>query len=321
MIGKKGMIHSYEVTKEAKESMESRLIELVSSLYVDDDSRDDQVEVLPEDLKGNLGQTPEAIRMLKTVEIEWQRCLSENPHLRPRGGRASRRAVLESKLRDTLTSQVKAEYELQRQLDFFLESREALEDNFAIQVEEAESVQRIIQSRIDQQLDRIALSDHLMQQVVRYETFLETVDIQAVPYIAKSSRKQQEAQPQVRQQEQDQRQDEEQEPKVQQQVRNRGMEPSARAMALIDPNGDDDDVRLRAFRMDHALYCAELKILEKESERIQLNNDVHAFVGKFLTEHNVWGILNRQQQKQQQQHQKDKKAASPTISTYHSKKN
>jgi hypothetical protein len=208
-------------------------------------------------------------------------------------------------------------------LDFFLESRESLENNFAVQVEEAESIQSVIQSRIDQQLDRIALSDHLMQQIVRYETFLETVDIQAVPYLAKSLRKQLDIQETSQQQDQVSGPDEHselvvvQQPQQEPQVRNqRGMEPTARAMALIDPNGDNDDVRLRAFRMDHALYCAELKILEKESERIQLNNNIHAFVGKFLTEHNIWGVLNKQQEKEKQQ-----KPTTSTITAHHVNKN
>jgi hypothetical protein len=304
------MNQSDEDNSETKEAMERRLIELVNSLYVEDDCRDDQVEVLPEDLEHRL-QSPETLRLLKTIEMEWRRFLRENPHLRPRGGRATRKAVLESKLRDTISNQAKAEFEMQRQLDFFQDSREALENDFAVQVEEAESIQYVIQNRIDQQLDRIALSDHLMQQIVRYETFLETVDIHAVPYLAKSQRRQEsQHSPSSRQQEQFPKQEDPSDQIVlPPPTRNQGIEPSARAMALIDPNGDDDDVRLRAFRMDHALYCAELQILEKESERIQLNNQIHAFVGKFLTEHNIWGILNKQQQQQQ-----EKKPASLTKS-------
>jgi hypothetical protein len=239
---------------------------LVSSLPTDDENFS-QYEVRAQDIDGyELTQDNE--NLLKTFESSWRKFLKDNPHLRPRGKRASRLAVLQKKLQDTIASQAKADYELQRQLDFFLESREALEETYANEVDYAESLQCVIRERLEKQLDRIAFSDHLMHQTVPWEYFLETVDMKAIPFISSAKGE------------------------------TRGGKPSARAMALIDPNGDADDVRLRALRMDHAIYSTEIKMLEKESERIDLTNESHAFVGKFLTEHNIWGILNKQQEKQ-----------------------
>ena len=240
----------------------------ITSLPHDDtnDEYQQDDEVLPTDILGLISRDDELL--LKLFETSWRSFLQENPHLKPRGKRASRMAILQKKLQDTITSQANADFELQRQLDFFLESREALEDKYATEVDEAESLQNTIRARLEKQLDRIALSDQLMHQTVPWEFFLDTVDVKAIPFLAASKG----------------------EP--------RGVKPSARAMALIDQNGDADDIKLRALRMDHALYSTEIKMLEKESERVELTNESHAFVGKFLTEHNIWGILNKQQEKQ-----------------------
>ena len=240
-------------------------VNMLTSLPTVDDNFD-QYEVHVDDIDGYVSHENEIL--LKTFESSWIKFLKENPKFRPRGKKASRMAVLQKKLQDTIESQAKADFELQRQLDFFLESREALEETYANEVDYAESLQNVIRERLEKQLDRIAYGDHLMHQTVPWEFFLETVDIKAIPFITSSKGE------------------------------TRGGKPSARAMALIDQNGDADDIRLRALRMDHALYSTEIKMLEKESERIDLTNESHAFVGKFLTEHNIWGILNKQQEQQ-----------------------
>lgn len=197
----------------------------------------------------------------------------ENPHLRPRGKKAARMAVLEQQLRDISTSKEKAGSELQRQLDFFLESREALEETYTKEVEYANSLQKVIHDRLEKQLDGVAMSDHLMQQTVPWEHFLDIVDVKATPQYGAAT------------------------------PLDEGVKPSPRAMALIDPDGDAEDVRLRALRMDHALLSTEIEMLEKESERINLTNESLEFVGKFFTEHNIWGILKKQQAKQQAKQQ------------------
>lgn len=229
-------------------------------------------EVHPKDLDGVVPTAD--IILMKKFESAWNKFLQENPHLRARGETVARMAVLQKTLQDTVASQEKAGSELQRQLDFFLESREALEETYASEVQYADSLQQVIRDRLETQLDRVAMSDYLMNQTVPWEFFLDTVDMKAIPYICPS-------------------------PKGETQ----GVKPSARAMALIDPDGDAEDVRLRALRMDHALYSTELKMLEKESELIDLTNESHEFVGKFLTENNIWGILNKQQGSQGAQEQ------------------
>eukprot|EP00545_Synedropsis_sp_CCMP1620_P005875 CAMPEP_0119017552 /NCGR_PEP_ID=MMETSP1176-20130426/16943_1 /TAXON_ID=265551 /ORGANISM="Synedropsis recta cf, Strain CCMP1620" /LENGTH=242 /DNA_ID=CAMNT_0006971297 /DNA_START=37 /DNA_END=765 /DNA_ORIENTATION=+ len=231
----------------------------------------EQYEVRHKDLDRET--STEDIIFMRKFESAWRKFLSANPHLRPRGKKAARMTVLESQLTQITTSKHLAGAELRKQLDFFLESREALEETYANEVEYANNLQKVIHDRLEKQLDGVAMSDHLMQQTVPWEHFLDTVDVKATPQYEAASPDHQ------------------------------GLKPSARAMALIDPEGDAEDVRLRALRMDHALLSTEIQMLQKESERIDLTSDSLEFVGKFFTENNIWGILKKQQAGQERRQQ------------------
>lgn len=202
-------------------------------------------------------------------------------------------AVLEKQIEDTKTAERKAGQELARQLEFFEESREALEETYASEVEYANKLQRVIHDRLEKNLDDVAMSEHLMKQVLPWEFFLDAADMKAIPYVGSRN---------IGGGGQNNNED------------GGGVRPSARALALIAPDGDDEDVRLRAMRMDHALLTTQIALLEKESKRIELTNSSLEFVGKFLTEHNIWGILTRQeQQKQAKQMEKTRLAAAKVV--------
>lgn len=208
----------------------------------------------------------EDILFMKNFEAQWRDFMAENPHLRPRGRRAAKMAVLQKQIEDTKTAERKAGQELERQLEFFEESREALEDTYASEVEYANKLQNVINDRLEKQLDDVAMSEHLMKQTLPWNFFLEAAEMKAIPYVGSSIGQ-----------------------------NNDGIRPSARALALIAPDGDDQDIRLRALRMDHALLTTQLALLEKESDRVELTNSSLNFLGKFLTEHNIWGILTKQE--------------------------
>jgi hypothetical protein len=72
----------------------------------------------------------------------------------------------------------------------------------------------------------------------------------------------------------------------------RTVKPSARAMALVDPSGNPGDMQLRAYRVDHALLTAQVKMLHKEIECCEKKTG-HEIVGKFLTENNIWTLLSK----------------------------
>lgn len=246
------------------------------------DSNAEDYVVHPKDLGFEVSE--EEIVFMQKFEAQWSEFLAENPHLRPRGRRAARMAVLEKQIEDTKMAEQKAGQELARQLEFFEESREALEETYASEVEYANKLQRVIHDRLEKNLDDVAMSEHLMKQVLPWEFFLDAADMKAIPYVGSSIGQNED-----------------------------GVRPSARALALIAPDGDDEDVRLRAMRMDHALLTTQIALLEKESERIALTNSSLEFVGKFLTEHNIWGILTKQGQQQQAKQMESTRVAAAKV--------
>jgi hypothetical protein len=79
----------------------------------------------------------------------------------------------------------------------------------------------------------------------------------------------------------------------------KSMKPSARAMALVNQEGADDNavnskhVTMQAYRIDSALLNAQVKVLQREMERYDKTTESIEFLGKFLTEQNIWGLLTK----------------------------
>ncbi|MFN7263253.1 MAG: hypothetical protein ACK5TW_00075 [Cyanobacteriota bacterium] len=75
------------------------------------------------------------------------------------------------------------------------------------------------------------------------------------------------------------------------------MKPSAKAMFLNNVLLESDamiksrDFLLRAYRIDNALLHAQVKVLQRDVERMEQLTDTTEMVGKFLTEQNIWGLL------------------------------
>jgi hypothetical protein len=82
-------------------------------------------------------------------------------------------------------------------------------------------------------------------------------------------------------------------------VRGKGsFKPSARSMALVDPRGSADDLRLRSYRLDHALLTCQAAMLELHVQVLEKSAETLNPVGRFLIEQNVIALLNQQQQEQ-----------------------
>jgi hypothetical protein len=75
--------------------------------------------------------------------------------------------------------------------------------------------------------------------------------------------------------------------------------PSARAIALTDHSrGCPEDILLRAYKMDHALLSTSVSLLKKEMERYDALVKAQEFSSEFLTDYNVWSIVNSSEQQQ-----------------------
>eukprot|EP00541_Cyclophora_tenuis_P001713 CAMPEP_0116542974 /NCGR_PEP_ID=MMETSP0397-20121206/1304_1 /TAXON_ID=216820 /ORGANISM="Cyclophora tenuis, Strain ECT3854" /LENGTH=288 /DNA_ID=CAMNT_0004067023 /DNA_START=683 /DNA_END=1549 /DNA_ORIENTATION=- len=217
----------------------------------------------PSDLEMELSENE--ADMVHRFETGWKKFLHENPHLIPKGRRGYQLQCLSRDVKEVKESKIAVEQELQKQLDFFTTSRDRLEDVYQYETEVAAQRQKLAQDKMQEKLDTVNISEEIMSETIPWYYFLEAVDNAASLVGPVNNTKQ------------------------------RTFKPSTRAMALVDRNGDEEDVRLRAFRLDHALLTAQVKMLAREVERHEKTNQSLEIVAKFFTEHNIWGILTKQQ--------------------------
>jgi len=228
---------------------------------------------MPEELDMEL--TEPDVRMVHEFEDSWKDFIAENPNFIPMG---KKRNLLNQLQRDIMTTQLSkqaVEAELQRQLEFFQESRDSLEQHYGERAILANSYQSQMHDHLQDQLDKVSLAKSHAQQTIVWNHFLHCVDkATPVPPV------------QVKESSRDDKKE-------------KTFKPSPRAMALVDPGGDDDDVSLRAYRLDHALLSVQVKMLGMELERYELTTASLDTVGKFMSELNIWGLLTKQQQEEQ----------------------
>eukprot|EP00547_Thalassionema_nitzschioides_P005190 CAMPEP_0194218166 /NCGR_PEP_ID=MMETSP0156-20130528/23147_1 /TAXON_ID=33649 /ORGANISM="Thalassionema nitzschioides, Strain L26-B" /LENGTH=328 /DNA_ID=CAMNT_0038947423 /DNA_START=10 /DNA_END=996 /DNA_ORIENTATION=- len=200
---------------------------------------------------------------LRKFQFAWQEFLRQNPALVPRGKKAARINTLKNKLKAKANSKREAENELRRQHDFFMDSREALEETYATEIVFAKNLQNVIYERLQRQHAEVELSKQITNRLNTWDHFIEKLDVSSTQFSF---------------------------PKSEENL----IKPTARALALVDPGGDEEDTMLRGLRMDHALMKTETKLLYQELESIELSNLNLEFIGKFLTEFNIWGVLMKQ---------------------------
>ena len=209
------------------------------------------------------------IIMVQAFEASWKEFMAENPSLIPLGKKRDSVLKLQRDILSTLQSKQAVETELVRQLEFFQQSRDNLEQHYGEQATKANIYQSKMHDTLQEQLDKVYKAKSLAQQTISWNHFLNCLD-KATPEQLKGSPSRKE----------------------------KSFKPSARAMALVDPTGDEADVQLRAYRLDHAILTAQVKMLDKELEKQEMTTITLEAVGKLLSEHNIWGLLTKQQQDQ-----------------------
>ena len=231
----------------------------------------------PSDLEMDL--TDDDADLVHKFEDGWRDFLKENPDMIPKGKRGYQLERLNKDVQELIGSKEAAVKELQNQLNFFNSSREHLESVYQHETSMAAQRQTQVQDRIAHQLDTITIAEEIMYETLPWQNFLECVDSAATHMQSMRS------------------------------GREKAFKPSSRAMALVDRKGEDEDIRLRAYRIDHAILTAQVKMLAREVERYEKSNESLDTVAAFLTEHNIWGILSKQQQQSE-----EKDAPAPTTS-------
>lgn len=205
--------------------------------------------------------TEDDIDLVEEFEARWRGYMHDNPDVMHASGLSKRMAELKTKILKAKMSMTVVERELKEQLNFFARSREAIEQDYQKEIKQAIADQKAFEENVERELDNAAMADRLESELIPWEHFLDSVDNAAPSPTASNDR--------------------------------RSMKPSTRAMALVDPSGNPGDVQSRAYRIDHALLSAQVKMLRKEIECCERKTEGHEMVGKFLTENNIWTLLRK----------------------------
>lgn len=237
----------------------------------------------------------EQINLIDELEKLWTEFLQADPDVLPGGKKGARIESLEGKLLALQNSKHNVEAELQRQLDFFEKSKEQLEANFERLKMKEEKEQENMMNEMEGRLDAVGTSSRNLEANGGWELFFEALedaveqsDVQQLPGNGLSTILGM---------------------STAHSPRGGGggsttkkpscaIKPTAKAMFLNNAATESDlhlrsrDFLLRAFRIDNALLEAEIKTLQRDVERLEQGTKSVDFVGKFLTEQNIWGILS-----------------------------
>jgi len=226
---------------------------------------------LPELLKAPLSKEDlefdlEDERFLDEFEKAWAKFLKSNPDLIPQGDREATIKELQQEALDLEEGKLKVLTEMEQQVEFFKASCENLEEDYSKRMQEAIEKQKAIHDRFQKLLDDVATAHHVQEKTLPWHHFVHELDKAAATIKDASSDS----------------------------ATGNGPRPSARALVLTDrTKGSDEDIMLRAYKVDHALMTAHIDILAQEIERYQRMVRSQEETGRFLKEFNAWSILNK----------------------------
>ena len=215
--------------------------------------------------------TPEDMESIEDFENAWQAFLINDPGILPQGKAGMRADEIKRQIEQVNKSKDNMQTELEKHLEFFSNKRENLETNYKVAMTHSATVQQKIHGALKKQLDNVAAADARFSQVAPWEHFLDGLDA----VVARA------------------------EPGTYDGLSivtpggSKTIKPSERALLLVDDSvGDVQDIQLRAYRIDHALLSAQTKRLQLEVDGYERTTESLEMIGKFLTEHNIWGLLS-----------------------------
>lgn len=238
--------------------------------------------VTSEDLDFELAA--ESKELLKKFDIAWRSFMNENPDLLPQGKREENICKLQKQVEETIKTQKEVNEELQKQLDFFEKSKETMEEGFAKDTEAAKKKEEKIRTKLQLQLDNVAISEHQLSQTIPWNNFLEATD--KVAEIKSRGEKEDTFWNSL---------NDNTIMKIDKKAK-----PSARAMALVDDSsGELRDIQLRAYQIDNALLKTHIKMLQQEADGYGKYLESQRAIEKFLNENNVYALVTDNNSKEQ----------------------
>lgn len=215
------------------------------------------------------------IDLLEEFEDAWKEFLSARPGTLPPGQKIKNFRNIQTRMNEVQAKKENVCLELRRQLDFFASSRGRLEEKYSRQKEEATLQQKGMVEELEQEIDRIAIADKLLSEVLPWEHYFHNLESNTSALdnggVANMSAATGRSQP---------------------------IRPSAEALYLanIKPNEITDapgrEAHLhQAYRIDNAILKAKSAMLKREADRLEKNILSDRVLSKFLMDNDVWGAI------------------------------
>jgi uncharacterized protein YdiU (UPF0061 family) len=221
---------------------------------------------------------------LLEFEQAWARFLHQYPKYLPQASRHDRLQQLQEKLQATIDSKEKVEAEIEQQMAFFQSSCQVLEDEYAAKMQHGIETQRQLDAELTKQLMVVARADELQQETLPWHHFMHELDRAAAASTTAQKIANNNAMTTFDSSSDD--------------ASPLNVLPSARAIAIADlassyGSTSTDDLLYRAFQADKAILTAHVAMLEREVERFDTTLRAQELAGKFLTDNNVWSVLDK----------------------------
>ncbi|GKY96593.1 hypothetical protein MPSEU_000618900 [Mayamaea pseudoterrestris] len=219
-------------------------------------------------------------QFLIDFEKAWARFLRKHPNCM-NIPRHSKMMDLEQKLEASMLSKTKVEVEIEQQMAFFASSCEQLEDEYAAKMQQAIDRQAAVQDELAKRIAVVNEADVLQQETLPWHYFMHQLDTLASKAIMPQQIKDMMDEASVT-------------------SNGLNVKPSNRALLLTNydlERHSRDDLMLRAHATDNAILSAHIQMLGTEMQRYDKATQAQELASKFLTDYNVWSILNAGQPK------------------------
>ena len=224
-------------------------------------------QVTPSDLQDVLGRdlTEEEGALLADFEQSWRNFVASKRGKLPSGRREVHLEYLRSKVEELTNTRDNVEAELNKQLAFFQESQSSLENEIRAKLDHEQEEHEAVQSKLQKQLQIVEDAQKLQEETLPWSFFLSCVDAEASNKLEHDDL-----------------------------TKSRTVKPSQRAMFLTYQSQEDPERMLRrAFQIDHAILKTQLKMLNKDIQRLEKTVAAQEQASLFLMENNVWSILGK----------------------------
>jgi hypothetical protein len=248
------------------------------------------------------------IHAVDEFEMAWYQFLLRNPTVLPPSTKLKRSLVdFPNKIEQTQITMKQVEMELQRQLDFFNTSMSQLESNYAEAMTSTAKLQQEIQGSLNKEIDCVANADQLLGQELPWDFYFDNLDQLADqahlgriqndihqgkgPFHAAFAR----TMMMMSGQDDEEKDDEDATAELPPLPSHRALylaeieDQTELAQAALTENSSR--ILKKAYVIDNALLEAEVEMKQKQCLRLEQTISSQKSLSKFLTEHNIWGLL------------------------------